>query len=72
MVYYNIIDGVTKIINRHGKIIVIEEDIIVDKNFFEFLNQSLNFYKIKIDLAYFRWNYNLNMPLSFDGYFTKQ
>ena len=69
---HNIIDGVTKIINRHGKIIVIEEDIIVDKNFLNFLNQSLNFYKNKKSIWHISgWNYNLNMPLSFDGYFTK-
>ena len=68
----NIIDGITKIINKYGKIIVVEEDIIVDKNFLNFLNHSLDFYKNKDSVWHISgWNYNLKLSLSLDGYFTK-
>jgi len=68
----NIIDGINKIINKHGKIIVVEEDIIVDKNFLNFLNYSLNFYKNKKSVWHISgWNYNLKLPITPDGYFTK-
>jgi GT2 family glycosyltransferase len=68
----NITDGVTKIINKHGKIIVMEEDIIVDKNFLNFLNQALDLYKNKNSVWHLSgWNYNLSINSSYDGYFTK-
>lgn len=41
----SIIDGVSKIINRYGKVIVIEDDLIVSKNFLSYMNQSLVLYE---------------------------
>ena len=40
----SIIQGVTKIINEYGKVIVLEDDLITTPNFLEFMNQSLDFY----------------------------
>ncbi len=37
----SIIDGVTKVINKHEKIIVLEDDIITSKSFLYYLNYSL-------------------------------
>ncbi len=41
----SIIFGVTKIVNKYGKVIVVEDDILTSKYFLEFMNNSLNFYK---------------------------
>ncbi len=41
----NIIDGVTEIINKYGKVIVLEDDLIVSSNFLEYMNEALEFYK---------------------------
>ena len=41
----SIIDGVTKIINLEGKVIVLEDDLITSSNFLDFMNQSLDFYE---------------------------
>ena len=41
----SIIDGVTKIVNRYGKVIVLEDDLITTPNFLCFMNKGLNYYK---------------------------
>lgn len=42
---YNVIQGVTEVVNRFGKVIVLEDDILVSKYFLSFMNRSLEFYK---------------------------
>ena len=41
----NIIDGVTTQVNRYGKVIVLEDDLIVAPYFLQFMNDSLETYK---------------------------
>ena len=41
----SIIQGTTSIINRYGKAIVLEDDLIISEYFIDFMNKSLNFYK---------------------------
>lgn len=41
----SIIDGVTKIVNEYGKIIVIEDDLVTSPYFLTFMNEALEFYK---------------------------
>ena len=41
----SIIDGVTKIINKYGKIIVLEDDIITGKYFLQYMNDALQRYE---------------------------
>ena len=41
----SIIDGVTKIINEYGKIIVLEDDLVTSSYFLKFMNEALEFYK---------------------------
>ena len=41
----SIICGVSQIIKLYGKVIVLEDDLLSSKNFLDFMNQSLNFYK---------------------------
>lgn len=44
----NIIDGVTKIVNQYGKIIVLEDDIVTSKFFLKYMNDALKVYKNEI------------------------
>ncbi|MFW6016806.1 MAG: glycosyltransferase, partial [bacterium] len=41
----SVIDGVTKIINQYGKVIVLEDDLITSKNFLRYMNRALDFYE---------------------------
>jgi len=41
----NIIEGVTEIINKYEKVIVLEDDLITSKNFLNYMNDTLEFYK---------------------------
>jgi len=41
----NIIKGVTEIINKYEKVIVLEDDLIVSNDFLEYMNGALEFYK---------------------------
>jgi len=40
----NIIDGVTNIVNAHGKIIVLEDDIVTSESFLTYMNNALDLY----------------------------
>jgi len=41
----SIIEGVTKVVNQYGKIIVLEDDMITSPYFLKFMNESLNAYE---------------------------
>ena len=41
----SIIDGVTKIVNEYGKIIVLEDDLVTSPYFLKFMNGALEIYK---------------------------
>ena len=41
----SIINGVTEIVNRNGKVIVLEDDMISSPYFLKFMNDSLNYYQ---------------------------
>ena len=41
----SIIKGISKVINIHKKVIVLEDDLVTSKNFLDFMNLSLNFYE---------------------------
>ncbi|MDM5263708.1 glycosyltransferase [Sulfurovum sp. XTW-4] len=41
----SIIDGVTQVIDKYGKVIVLEDDLIVSTDFLEYMNGALNFYE---------------------------
>lgn len=40
----SVIDGVTSIIDKYEKVIVLEDDLIVSTNFLEYMNKALEFY----------------------------
>jgi hypothetical protein len=41
----SIIDGVTEVINEYGKVIVLEDDLIVSNDFLQYMNEALEFYE---------------------------
>jgi hypothetical protein len=41
----NIIDGVTRVVNEYGKIIVLEDDLVTSPYFLRFMNEALEMYK---------------------------
>lgn len=41
----NIIEGVTEIVNKYGKIIVLEDDIVTSSYFLKYMNDALEIYK---------------------------
>jgi hypothetical protein len=43
----SVISGVTEICDRYGKVIVIEDDLILSSNFLEYMNTALEFYENK-------------------------
>lgn len=43
----NIIDGVTKVVNEYGKVIVLEDDIVTSPFFLKFMNEALNRFEDK-------------------------
>lgn len=40
----SIIEGVTEIVNKYGKVIVVEDDLILSKSFLTYMNAALDFY----------------------------
>jgi len=41
----NIIDGVTKVVNQYGRVIVLEDDLVTSPYFLKFMNDGLNMYE---------------------------
>lgn len=68
----NIILGVTEIIKMHKRVIVLEDDLIVSKNFLNFMNKAINFYKNKKKVWHINgWSFNILEinKLEHDNYF---
>ncbi len=57
----SIIDGVNKIIETYGKVIVLEDDLIASPNFLDFLNQALDFYFMNKKIFSIS-GYTMNLP----------
>lgn len=41
----SIVDGVTSVIEKHGRAIILEDDLVTTPNFLDFMNQSLDFFE---------------------------
>ena len=41
----NVIEGVTEIVNRYGRVIVLEDDLVTNRNFLRFMNDGLDRYE---------------------------
>ena len=47
----SIIDGVSSIVNRYGRVIVVEDDLVTSKYFLKFMNHCLELYKKELRIA---------------------
>ncbi len=62
----SVIAGVTKVVNQYGKVIVLEDDLVLSENFLSFMNQALDFYKNKLRVfSICGWSSDIHFP---DGY----
>lgn len=43
----SILDGVTEVIEKHGKVVVLEDDIVVHRSFLKYMNTALNYFENK-------------------------
>jgi len=54
----SIIDGVTRIVNEYGKVIVLEDDLVTSPYFLKFMNEALDFYAQEKRVWHISgWNY---------------
>ena len=69
----NIITGVSSIIKIKKKVIVIEDDLLLSKNFLEYMNNALKKYKNKKKIWHISgWNWNMNFPKTdYDCFFMR-
>ncbi|MBN1971002.1 MAG: glycosyltransferase [Candidatus Delongbacteria bacterium] len=68
----SIIDGVTEIVNKYGRIIVLEDDIVTSKYFLKFMNESLEFYEKEIKVWHISgWNYPIKNKCPNDVFFWR-
>ena len=66
----NIIDGVTKVVNQYGKIIVLEDDLITSPYFLKYMNEALEVYKDEKKVWHISgWNYPIDSDNLKDVYF---
>ncbi|MBK7668766.1 MAG: glycosyltransferase [Sphingobacteriaceae bacterium] len=47
----SVVKGVTDIVNKYGKVIVLEDDLVSDKWFLKFMNDSLTVYENETDVV---------------------
>lgn len=57
---HSIISGVSNVIKKHEKVIVLEDDLVTTSNFLDFMNQALDFY-IADDSVFSISGYSLNL-----------
>ena len=67
----NILNGVSEVINKYGNVIVLEDDLIVSKNYLEFMNKALDKYKDTEDVWHITgFNYKTPYLSKKESYFT--
>ena len=68
----SIIDGVTNIINQYGRVIVLEDDIVVSPYFLNFINGALDYYINEKQVWHISgWNYPVNPEGLEDAFFWR-
>lgn len=57
----SIIEGVTFVVNKHGRIIVLEDDIVTSRYFLDFMNRALDYYANELRVWHISgWNYPID------------
>ena len=59
----SIIDGVREVVNKYGKVIVLEDDLVVSKFFLKYMNEALDKYENQDRVASVTgYNFPINLP----------
>ncbi len=64
----SIIDGITKVINEKGKIIVVEDDLILSRGFLKYMNDALDLYEDEekvMHISGYMFPLDIEMPETF-------
>ena len=64
----NIVDAVTEIVNQHGRVITLEDDIITSKGFLRFMNDALEVYNDDeqvMHISGYMWPHRRKLPETF-------
>lgn len=68
----SIISGVSDVINRHGKAIILEDDLVTSPYFLKYMNEALEFYHNDKKVWHISgWNYPTPLSTSADTYFYR-
>lgn len=67
----NIIEGVTQMLEKHGRVIVLEDDICTSPYFLEYMNDALSLYEKEPRVMHISGFTNLNVPQKGDVYLTR-
>lgn len=68
----NIIEGVSEVCKRYGKVIVLEDDILTGKHFLTFMNAALDRYKNDSRVWHISgWNYPMDSSELDDAFFLR-
>ena len=71
----SVISGVTDIINKYGKVIILEDDLVTSKYFLKYMNEALTIFKEREDIwSISGYGPNINIPTDYkdDIYITKR
>lgn len=61
----NIIEGVSDVVNKYGKVIVLEDDLIISPYFLKFMNEALQYYEDISEVWHVSgWNYPIDIDVS--------
>ncbi len=67
-----ITEGVTEIINQYGKVVVLEDDIVVAPAFLNYMNDALDYYQDNHKVWHVSgWNYPIELETEKDVYFYR-
>ena len=68
----NIIEGVTFVLKKRNKAIILEDDLVIGDNFLHFMNTCLTKYRNYKKIWHIGgWSFNLNRHSSYDIFFSK-
>lgn len=68
----SITEGVTQVVNQYGKIIVLEDDIVVSPTFLNYMNGALDHYQDNHKVWHVAgWNYPIELNTEKDVYFYR-
>lgn len=66
----NVIEGVTEIVNRHGKVIVLEDDIVTSPYFLTYMNEAITLYANRPEVMHIAGFTPLRIEGEENTYFT--